>query len=45
MPHLRPSTGYVVSNPFGMSILDVGLIAAVHRQGLLQRLGQVLELH
>ena len=44
-PIVRPSTGYVVSNPFGMSILDVGLIAAVHRQALLQCLGQVLELH
>jgi len=44
-PIVRPSTGYVVSNPFGMSILDVGVIAAVHRQDLLQRLGQVLELH
>jgi ornithine cyclodeaminase/alanine dehydrogenase-like protein (mu-crystallin family) len=38
------SAGYVVSNPFGMSILDVGLIAAVHRQAHLLRLGQVLEL-
>jgi ornithine cyclodeaminase/alanine dehydrogenase-like protein (mu-crystallin family) len=44
-PAVRPSTGYVVSNPFGMSILDVGLIAAVHRQARLLRLGQVLELH
>jgi hypothetical protein len=44
-PIVRPSRGYVVSNPFGMSILDVGLVAAVHRQALLQCLGQVLELH
>lgn len=44
-PAVRPSTGYVVSNPFGMSILDVGLIAAVHRQTHLLGLGQVLELH
>lgn len=44
-PVIRPSTGYVVSNPFGMSILDVGLVAAVHRQARLLRLGQVLELH
>jgi ornithine cyclodeaminase len=43
-PAVRPSTGYVVSNPFGMSILDVGLIAAVHRQACLLGLGQVLEL-
>jgi ornithine cyclodeaminase/alanine dehydrogenase-like protein (mu-crystallin family) len=44
-PTVRPTTGYVVSNPFGMSILDVGLIAAVHRQARLLRLGQVLELY
>jgi N-[(2S)-2-amino-2-carboxyethyl]-L-glutamate dehydrogenase len=44
-PTVRPSTGYVVSNPFGMSILDVGLIAAVDRQARLLGLGQVLELH
>lgn len=44
-PAVRPSTGHVVSNPFGMSILDVGLIAAVHRQARLLRLGQELELH
>jgi ornithine cyclodeaminase/alanine dehydrogenase-like protein (mu-crystallin family) len=44
-PALRPSTGYVVSNPFGMSILDVGLIAAVHRQAHRLRLGQVMDLH
>jgi ornithine cyclodeaminase/alanine dehydrogenase-like protein (mu-crystallin family) len=44
-PAVRPFTGYVVSNPFGMSILDVGLIAAVHQQARLLGLGQVLELH
>ncbi len=44
-PAVRPSTGYVVSNPFGMSILDVGLIAAVDRQARLLGVGQVLELH
>ena len=42
---VRPSTGFVVSNPFGMSILDVGLIAAVDEQARLLRVGQVLELY
>jgi ornithine cyclodeaminase len=44
-PAVRPCTGYVVSNPFGMSVLDVGLIAAVHQQARLLGLGQVLQLH
>lgn len=43
-PVVRPTTGFVVSNPFGMSILDVGLIAAVYQQAHRQRLGQALEL-
>lgn len=43
-PAVRPSTGFVVSNPFGMSILDVGLIAAVYRQAGARQLGQVLKL-
>ncbi|AVT35234.1 ornithine cyclodeaminase [Plantactinospora sp. BB1] len=28
-PARRPGTGYVVSNPFGMAVLDVGLVDAV----------------
>lgn len=44
-PAVRPCTGYVVSNPFGMSILDVGLIAAVYQHARLLGLGQILELH
>ncbi|GAA5071766.1 hypothetical protein [Nocardia iowensis] len=44
-PVVRPSTsGYVVSNPFGMSILDVGLIAAVECRARQLGLGQLLEL-
>ncbi|MEV0911051.1 hypothetical protein [Streptomyces hokutonensis] len=43
-PAVRPSTGYVVSNPFGMSILDVGLIDAVHRTATDLGVGRRLEL-
>ncbi len=43
-PAVRPSAGHVVSNPFGMSILDVGLIAAVQQQARILGLGQILEL-
>lgn len=43
-PVVRPSGGYVVSNPFGMSILDVGLVAAVERRARELGLGHVLEL-
>jgi ornithine cyclodeaminase len=28
----RPTSGFIVSNPFGMSLLDVGLLDAVRRQ-------------
>jgi len=41
-PAIRPSTGYVLSNPFGMSILDIGLIDEVHRAALAADLGQRL---
>ncbi|WP_326598023.1 ornithine cyclodeaminase [Streptomyces sp. NBC_01803] len=30
VPAIRPTTGHVVSNPFGMAILDVGLLDALH---------------
>ncbi len=43
-PAVRPGTGYVVSNPFGISILDVGLADAVHRTALDAGLGERLEL-
>jgi ornithine cyclodeaminase len=41
---IRPSSGYVVSNPFGMSILDIGLIDAVYRVAVEQGIGQRLRL-
>lgn len=41
-PAIRPSTGYVLSNPFGMSILDIGLIDEVHRAAFAADLGQRL---
>ncbi|OON81008.1 hypothetical protein [Streptomyces tsukubensis] len=44
VPAIRPSDGYVVSNPFGMSILDVGLIDAVHRTAIQLGVGQRLDL-
>ncbi|MFE3323811.1 hypothetical protein [Streptomyces sp. NPDC059176] len=44
IPAVRPTNGYVVSNPFGMSILDVGLIDAVHRAATERGIGRRLEL-
>lgn len=41
-PVVRPRDGYVLSNPFGMSILDVGLLDAVHRSAVRLGLGQRL---
>jgi N-[(2S)-2-amino-2-carboxyethyl]-L-glutamate dehydrogenase len=41
---IRPGSGYVVSNPFGMSILDIGLIDAVYRAAVEQGIGQRLNL-
>lgn len=43
-PAVRPSDGYVVSNPFGMSILDVAMLAEVERVALKRQLGDVLDL-
>ena len=43
-PSIRPGDGYVVSNPFGMSILDVALIDAVYQAALGQETGQRLRL-
>lgn len=37
---VRPHHGVVVSNPFGMSILDIGLLAKVARMAEAERLGQ-----
>ncbi|WP_282205838.1 hypothetical protein [Kitasatospora fiedleri] len=44
VPAVRPGAGYVVSNPFGMSILDVGMIDAVRRTALELGVGQRLDL-
>lgn len=44
VPAVRPSTGHVVSNPFGMSVLDVGLLAQVRRVAEAEGLGQRLSL-
>ncbi|MGH3729205.1 MAG: hypothetical protein ACRDTU_10700 [Micromonosporaceae bacterium] len=41
---IRPGTGYVLSNPFGMSILDVGMIDAVHGSAVRLNVGQRLSM-
>jgi N-[(2S)-2-amino-2-carboxyethyl]-L-glutamate dehydrogenase len=40
----RPASGFVVSNPFGMAILDVGLLDAVATEAVQRDLGQRLVL-
>lgn len=40
----RPGDGVVVTNPFGMSILDVGLVGAIHRTAVAEGLGVRLDL-
>jgi ornithine cyclodeaminase/alanine dehydrogenase-like protein (mu-crystallin family) len=40
----RPTDGVVVSNPFGMSVLDVGLVSAVHAVAVAEGLGTRLDL-
>lgn len=44
VPAVRPAGGYVVSNPFGMSIMDVGLIDAVHGTAVELGVGTRLDL-
>lgn len=44
-PAIRPGSGFVVSKPFGMAILDVALIDAVHRVALDLGPGHSLTLH
>src|SRR3569833_3062148 len=39
----RPTDGVVVSNPFGMSVLDVGLVSAVHAVAVAEGLGTRLD--
>lgn len=43
-PAICPSSGFVVSNPFGMSILDIGLLDAVRAEAELQNIGVHIDL-
>lgn len=43
-PAIRPGTGVVVSNPFGMAVLDVGLLDAVRREAERLDLGRSVDL-
>jgi ornithine cyclodeaminase len=42
---IRPTIGYVLSNPFGMSILDVGLIDEVYQSARRQGLGRQISVY
>ncbi|WP_158575932.1 ornithine cyclodeaminase [Streptomyces corynorhini] len=42
---VRPHRGHVISNPFGMAILDVALLEAVHQAALRRGTGQRLCLY
>ncbi|MEV5550754.1 ornithine cyclodeaminase [Streptomyces sp. NPDC052309] len=41
---VRPTTGHVVSNPFGMAVLDVALLHAVHEVAVTRKTGRTLRL-
>ncbi|MEU1074585.1 MULTISPECIES: ornithine cyclodeaminase [unclassified Streptomyces] len=41
----RPGAGHVVSNPFGMAVLDVALLAAVHEVAVRRASGRRLRLY
>jgi ornithine cyclodeaminase len=43
-PAVRPSSGHVISNPFGMAVLDVALLAQIHRVAQSEGRGQRWEL-
>ncbi|MFI5776159.1 hypothetical protein [Nocardia sp. NPDC051570] len=45
IPAVRPTDGYVISNPFGMSILDVGMVDALHRKAIELGIGDRLGLY
>ncbi len=45
IPAVRPHHGHVISNPFGMAILDVALLEAVHQVALRAGIGQRLCLY
>lgn len=44
LPAVRPGSGTVVSNPFGMAVLDVGLLARVAARAAADGLGSRLDL-
>ncbi|MEU6669545.1 hypothetical protein [Streptomyces sp. NPDC046727] len=44
VPAVRPGPGHVVSNPFGMAVLDVALLGAVHEVALRHKSGRRLRL-
>ncbi|MFJ9107689.1 hypothetical protein [Streptomyces sp. NPDC102283] len=44
VPAERPGDGIVVSNPFGMAVLDVGLLARVHAHATAEGIGTRLDL-
>jgi ornithine cyclodeaminase len=45
VPAIRPSNGVVVSNPFGMAILDIALLDAVSKAAAAAGLGRPLDLY
>ncbi len=45
VPAVRPRTGHVISNPFGMAILDVALLNAVHEVATHRKTGRRLRLY
>ena len=45
VPAIRPSDGIVVSNPFGMAILDIALLEAVSKVAVASGLGRPLDLY
>ncbi len=44
-PPVRPTTSHVISNPFGMAVLDVGLLGAVYGAAVRLGLGRTLTLY
>ncbi|MEU9984715.1 Gfo/Idh/MocA family oxidoreductase [Streptomyces sp. NPDC050856] len=45
VPAVRPGTGHVISNPFGMAVLDVALLDAVHAVAARRGIGRRLRLY
>jgi ornithine cyclodeaminase len=44
-PAVRPTGSHVISNPFGMAVLDVGLLGAVYEAAVRRGLGRTLTLY